>query len=636
MNRDTKALAAKLLRVVEAESADGHADPETDLGSADSDGREVVRLSASRINETTRKCAEVLSGELFMRGAFPAALVRVEDLDRGRGAEDDEPEPGVVLGGIRHASGTLVFAEPSPERLLYRLDELLAFERLDSKSRKWVRTSCPPAIARRVIGAASEVGLRSCAAIVTVPLFVDGEIVGTPGYHPGRRVFLDVPPELPSVPESPTKQDALWALDVLLAPFTGYIAGQGEQDALRLKCSTSAAALTAVVRPSLPHAPAVLVDAEVPGAGKGKYARALSVIATGRLPSMVTEGHAEEEVEKRMASAILTGSAAIMIDNLQRTLASSTLESGLTEGYATIRIFGKLADVTVPCAAFIVITANNATLRADMLRRTLPVRIVAGTDKPETRVFDFDPYDVAVRRRAEIVAAGLTIAKAWWLARDSEEGRRIRKTTLGSFERWADLVAGAVEWLTGMNPVKLIEDRKAGDPARNAEWHVVTALHELFGEREWTAKEAAGEPAKVDGRDGCVIKEATGLDPDVWASVIPLKGPRPSPLQVGQWLNKRKDRVWGDWQLVSSLDRNGIARWRIVELRGLRGSAGVIPTPRESVSREKTNGVGSGNPGQPPQPPQSGSRRPRGIDNCAVCMLPKPLAANGLCEDCRP
>jgi hypothetical protein len=82
----------------------------------------------------------------------------------------------------------------------------------------------------------------------------------------------------------------------------------------------------------------------------------------------------------------------------------------------------------------------------------------------------------------------------------TEEGRRIRRTTLGSFEAWADLVAGAVEWLTGVNPVSLIEERKAEDSGRAAEKRVLAALHELFGEREWAAKEAVGEPGTSPGR----------------------------------------------------------------------------------------------------------------------------------------
>jgi hypothetical protein len=161
--------------------------------------------------------------------------------------------------------------------------------------------------------------------------------------------------------------------------------------------------------------------------------------------------------------------------------------------------------VIVPCSALVLITANNTSLRADMLRRTLPVRIVAETDQPELRRFSFEPYQEALRLRGEIVAAGLTIARAWWLARDTDDGRLIRQTTLGSFEQWADLVAGAVEWLTGMNPVKLIEDRKAEDPGRGAEWAVINALRELFGNSEWTAKDAVGQA-------GDISRKATGID----------------------------------------------------------------------------------------------------------------------------
>jgi putative DNA primase/helicase len=151
-----------------------------------------------------------------------------------------------------------------------------------------------------------------------------------------------------------------------------------------------------------------------------------------------------------------------------------------------------------------------------MLRRTLPVRIVAETDQPELRRFSFEPYQEALRLRGEIVAAALTVARAWWLARDTGEGRRIRQTTLGSFEQWADQVAGAVEWLTGINPVTLIEERKAEDPGRGAERNVIKELHKLFGNSEWTAKGAVGEPERPAEKPGGTPAPgpATGLDPD--------------------------------------------------------------------------------------------------------------------------
>jgi phage/plasmid primase-like uncharacterized protein len=532
---------------------------EAEAATEPDDGRQRIKLAAKWINDTARQCARLLDADLYMRGSVPAILVRVENPAR----EEDEE---IVRHGVRHARGSLIFADPAPERLMFRLDEQVLFLRHDGRSKKWGETSCPVAIARRLIGAAAELGFRPCAGIAHVPLFIKGQIVARSGYHAARGVYLDVPSDLPALPDTPTRADALRALDVLLRPFRGYLEGRGPADALRLRCGVSAAALTAVLRASLPTAPAVLLDADVAGAGKGKAARALAVIATGRLPALVTEGHAEEEMEKRLAAAILSGAPAVLLDNLQRALASSTLESTLTEGIATIRLFGKLVDVTMPWAAFVVITANNAALRSDMLRRTLPIRIVAGTDKPELRHFTFDPYEEARRSRSEIVTAGLTIARAWWFARETDEGRRIRETTLGSFEAWADLVAGAVEWLTGMNPVTLIEERKAEDPGRGAERQVIEALAQLFEDSEFTAKEAVGAPAEGD-------RPASGLHPELWAEVMPFKGDRPSPKQVGKWLSARRDRVFGDRQLVCRLDRKGTARWRVPGLPGFAGSA---------------------------------------------------------------
>ena len=202
-----------------------------------------------------------------------------------------------------------------------------------------------------------------------------------------------------------------------------------------------------------------------------------------------------EEFEKRIATAILSGAPAILLDNLQRPLEASALESILTETVATIRIFGQLGEFKVPFRSLVVITANNPVLRRDMLRRILPVRIVVATDKPELRPFDFDPYAEAKRDRLAILAAAFTIVRAWWWVRETEEGRRIRRTTLGSFEQWADLVAGAVEWLTGINPISLIEARKAADPKHGDDRQVIAALHAEFPSTTWTAKEAIGRPA---------------------------------------------------------------------------------------------------------------------------------------------
>ena len=125
-------------------------------------------------------------------------------------------------------------------------------------------------------------------------------------------------------------------------------------------------------------------------------------------------------------------------------------------------------------------------------------------------------------------------------------------------------------WLTGLHPIDLIEERKEVDPVLGAERRVFSALWDLFGEREWIAKDAAGEPAEF-GRLGA----GTGVDPEVWVAALPpFKGARPTSREVGYWLRRRKDRVVGDWQLTGRQDRNGVALWR------LRARPGVAPPCR--------------------------------------------------------
>ncbi|MFZ1429142.1 MAG: hypothetical protein WAS21_20495 [Geminicoccaceae bacterium] len=573
-------------------------------GKAVNGRRERIDLAASRVNENARRAATLLEDVIYMRGRAPSALVRAAEVRTGHEVVDDELEPGVLVAGVRHAKGSPLLVTPTIGLIQYQLDERADFFRLDRRANEWLPTGCPKDIPARMIDAATEMPFRPCAGIVSVPLFIKGRIVTEPGYHAESGSIIAFEGALPPIPARLTKADAIQALPVLLRPFRGYLQ-EGDPG---LRAGFAAAALTAAMRASLHTAPVIVVDANCPAAGKGKAARALAVIATGTLPAIITEGHSEEETEKRLAAAILSGSQALLLDNLQRLVASSTLESGVTEGVATIRLFGQLSDMTVPFRALVLLTANNAQLRADMLRRSLPIRIVVDTDEPEKRAFAFDPYVEAKRDRMAILAAAFTIARAWWQARDTEEARQIRQTTLGSFELWADLVAGAVEWLTGINPISLIEARKAADPRRGQERQVIEALREAFGDAEFSAKKAVGR-AVQRSRFGEEEEPATGLDPEIWASVMTFKGDRPTAVQAGNWLGRQKDKAFGELQLLGRLDRKGTALWRVRDLPGCRGVPGSIPSATREVSETDTNvesdsseDAGVNRPGKPLHP----------------------------------
>lgn len=98
--------------------------------------------------------------------------------------------------------------------------------------------------------------------------------------------------------------------------------------------------LGAVCRPSLPLAPGTIIEAPQTsgsGSGKGLMARAISIVAFGRTPA-ATASAEREEFEKRISSALISGSPVVFLDNVNSTaLRSSTLASAITERPARLR-----------------------------------------------------------------------------------------------------------------------------------------------------------------------------------------------------------------------------------------------------------------------------------------------------------
>jgi hypothetical protein len=522
------------------------------------DDRTDVRLEIGRWNGMLRQCAGLLHNVVYMRGTVPVILARAAEAG-GRTVEDKDGS-AVDLHGVRHRPGSLLFIGASSSRVAWHLDGRARFWRWVRRDREWVSALCPKDdVAASIVENSIYLGLRSCAGIVHTPLLVDGRVVARPGYHEPTGLILDLASPPPDLPQVLDKAAAEKALKRLLRPFRGFLKGRCAD-----RTAVATAVLTAVLRASLPTAPAILIDGNNPAVGKGKLARTLSALTTGGLPAVVTEGHSDEETEKRIASAVLQGAPVILLDNLQRKLSSSTLESMLTEPVADIRTFGKLENLRVACRALLLLTANNATLRKDMLRRTLSVRIVVQEEKPELRSFDFDPVAEAARDRALLVAAAFTVVLAWLRVRDLPENKQHRKP-LGSFEEWADLVAGAVSWLTGKSPVDLIEEHKDQDQGSADERQIIAALEAKFGEKEWSAKQATEM-----------------VSADVWAGAVRFKGDCPTAVDVGNWLRKLKDRVFTVKRkdsntvtvtLKNTLDRNGVGVWFLRGVQGVEGGS---------------------------------------------------------------
>ena len=346
--------------------------------------------------------------------------------------------------------------------------------------------------------------LRPLDGIASSPLLAeDGSARVAEGYDPLTRLWCERIPEV-SVPEWPTKAEAEAAVLRLRSRFRTFAFA----DATRIQvpdCSVPVvdvtlapgidesaalvALLTAVCRPSLFLAPGLAVCAPSysgAGTGKGLLVRAICTVAFGAPPVTITAGADAQELEKRIASALMEAAPAVSLDNLNATaLRSATLESALTERPSHARVMGGNRIVALNATAFITVTGNGLTLSGDTARRFLTVELDAGLEDPETRLFTGDLLAELAAHRAELLGDVLTIWR-WGRQLGSELARG---RALGSFGQWSRWCRDPLLALGCADPVDRIADAKLNDPRRRAVADIFFAWDRAHGRYPKTVAE---------------------------------------------------------------------------------------------------------------------------------------------------
>ena len=275
-------------------------------------------------------------------------------------------------------------------------------------------------------------------AIIGAPtLRPDGTVIDTPGYDPDTGLLLVGDRLWRHVPDNPSKRDAAEALRTLSEPIPGlpFVAESDRAAALALL-------ITSVLRPSLKTAPMFTVSAPAAGTGKSLTVDVAAIMATGRPVAVITPTPDEAELEKRIGACAIAGDPVMSIDNVTHLLKSDVLCQMLTQTEVQVRVLGASKSVRVPSTGLICATGNNLVVYGDLNRRTIGIRLDAKCERPEDRSFNFDALELAMRRRAELVAAALTIVCAYLSAGTPNKAAR-----LGGFEDWSDTVRSALIWL---------------------------------------------------------------------------------------------------------------------------------------------------------------------------------------------
>ena len=206
-----------------------------------------------------------------------------------------------------------------------------------------------------------------------------------------------------------------------------------------------AALLTPLLRPAISGpAPLALIDAPQAGTGKSLLVEVAAIIATGRSGEMIGAPQDPAEWAKLLTTILRSGVTVAIFDNVDHPLNDPSLAKVLTESIHRDRILGTHDEIVVPVKTTFFATGNNLQVGGDMPRRCYRIRLDAESSRPADRTgFAISPLkDWAQEHRGELLAALLTLARAWYAGGCP----RPKVKPMGSFESWCRVVGGILEF----------------------------------------------------------------------------------------------------------------------------------------------------------------------------------------------
>ncbi|MEA5098528.1 MAG: hypothetical protein VB032_08345, partial [Burkholderiaceae bacterium] len=296
----------------------------------------------------------------------------------------------------------------TPLMVLASLDRLIRFEK--GLNKNWCAADAPLDAAKMLIEAyATE--FPPIKAVLTAPIIdpESGRLLAQSGYDARTGADLFLPDDVASIPESPDLEAVNEAIGILWWPVR-YFPFDSPID----QTVMFTAMLTAVMRALLPTAPGFGFDAPIQASGKTLLIKVLATLK-GDSPTISPQPDArsDEEMRKRVFAVLLTGSGTIVIDNIIGEFDSPSLAAALTSEHYSDRVLGKSRSETVPTNALVLVSGNNLILKGDLPRRILKCRIDPRTETPHQREFHFDPVEVIRENRQQLVAAALTLIRAY-------------------------------------------------------------------------------------------------------------------------------------------------------------------------------------------------------------------------------
>lgn len=323
--------------------------------------------------------------------------------------------------------------------------------------------SLPPAEIASALLAEGRWALPSLAGIVETPVLrPDGTFLLAHSYDPATKLHLWNKTEpFPQIPASPSKQqttEAVSLIDELLCDFPW--------DTTADRANAWAMLLTPLLRSIIGQVPLALIDAPEPGTGKGLLVKLAAIITSGRATGLMAWPSTDEELEKKVTAALISGSTMLIFDNVEGTIKSPTLAAVLTADSWQGRVLGRSEMITIPNRATWVATGNNIDVGGDLARRCYRIRLDAHQARPWART-GFKHPDIerwTTQNRPALLGALCTIIRAWW---EAGKPKPAKHQPLGGYTSWSEIIGGILghagidDFLGNMDAFHAISDREA-------------------------------------------------------------------------------------------------------------------------------------------------------------------------------
>ena len=486
----------------------------------------------------------IRDGGIYQRGG---QLVRIASLDANQ-----------IQHGVERAAGSHVILPVTLEYMRLALSRAAKWTKWDGRNRAVIAVDAPIAVAKALMSASGEWKLQTLTGLTSAPtLRPDGSLLDLPGYDAASGLYgaFDAS-KFPPIKGKPSREDALKAVELLRGLFNECEFTGGTNSAHA--CVAFAATITAILRHSLPTAPAFGFSAHKAGSGKTTIASAIGQICTGKRPPVLALSQDEAELRKAILAILIAGDAVILVDNIARPVDSAALCALLTNSSYSDRILGVNQRAIVPTASTWLLTGNHLEFVGDLTSRVLLSVLDPEVEHPEARFFKRDLGAYVAEHRGEFVAAALTISLAY-LGADGAAMSAPRSR----FPEWDRLVRRPLLWLGEADPLETQSLIQATDPERETLLAVLVAWREAFDDRPASVKKA--------------VEAATAGHAPLFEAFQNVAGDRDgsiNPRRLGRWLVRHIRRIESAMRLEDGLNDpiTTRRRFRVTCVSGVAGS----------------------------------------------------------------